>query len=186
MINIEKRELQNLAVATLMIAFIFSYSDIKLLPFWIIIVLTGFVFHELAHKYAAIHYGYEARFEISYAGLGFALLLKVLTGVTLIVPGAVMIYKHFRLMRSRKEVAMEGVIAAAGPLTNLSIATISWIIWKFFYPLYLLNFIAYFNTYLALFNLIPFPPLDGFKIIRWSYLVEGLILGYAIILLILV
>ncbi len=183
MINIDKSELKDLSVATLVISFIFSYGDFAFLPFWIVVVLTGFVFHELAHKYVAIHYGHEARFEISYAGLGFALLLKILVGVTLIVPGAVIIYKHFRLTRSKKEVSMEGVIATAGPITNLFIATLSLIINKFFYPFYIFNFIAYFNTYLALFNLLPLPPLDGFKIIRWSYLVEGLMIVYSVILM---
>lgn len=186
MISIDKEELKDLFIATLVIAFIFSYGNLNFLLFWIVVVLTGFVFHELAHKYAAIHYGHEARFEISYAGLGFALLLKILAGVTLIVPGAVMIYKHFRLTRSKKEVAIEGVIAAAGPLTNLVIATLSLIIGRFFYYSYVFNFIAYFNTYLALFNLLPLPPLDGFKIIRWSYLVEGLMMAYSIILMVLI
>jgi len=189
--NIDKKELKDLAIATLVISFIFAYEDfihtldLRIYAIWLIIVLLSFVVHELAHKYVAIHYGHLARFEISYLGLAIALFLKVTTNTTLIIPGAVMIYKHYRMARSRKEVAIEGVIAFAGPLTNLTVATLAGLLIFFGINPPLLYYLAYFNAYLALFNLLPIPPLDGFKIIRWSYVAEGIAFVWSLILLLL-
>jgi Zn-dependent protease len=65
-------------------------------------------------------------------------------------------------------------VAAAGPGINLIIALILGLVLRFLFPvIYQINyylptfisFIVYVNIVLALFNLIPFPPLDGSKII---------------------
>lgn len=67
-------------------------------------------------------------------------------------------------------------VGAAGPLANLVIALALGLVVRFFpfipfdssliSPLFLgfLGLIVYINIFLALFNLIPFPPLDGSKI----------------------
>jgi len=57
----------------------------------------------------------------------------------------------------------EGLIALAGPLTNLIFATLFSIIpgWPF-HLLYLVN------AWIYLFNMLPIPPLDGSKIILWN------------------
>jgi len=66
-----------------------------------------------------------------------------------------------------------GLIAAAGPLSNLSVAVIFGFILKIFSmsgmvdsPLFLfLQIIILINISLAIFNLVPIPPLDGSKIL---------------------
>ncbi|OGJ22650.1 MAG: hypothetical protein A2804_02940, partial [Candidatus Pacebacteria bacterium RIFCSPHIGHO2_01_FULL_46_10] len=76
-------------------------------------------------------------------------------------------------------------VAVVGPLTNLAIAIVLGLILRFFefftlyagQPIFLefIGLIVYINIFLALFNLIPFPPLDGSKIIMdlfpkfWRY-----------------
>jgi Zn-dependent protease len=88
-------------------------------------------------------------------------------------PGAVYIYSYYL---SRRE---NGIISLAGPLTNLAIA----LIFLFLsvavglrgtpraeiLAASLLYFGTYVNAYLAFFNLLPIPPLDGSKVIAWNF-----------------
>lgn len=78
-----------------------------------------------------------------------------------------------------------GFIAAAGPISNLSLALAFGIVIRAFAasgapmdsPLILLfSLIAYINITLAIFNLVPLPPLDGSKVLfsflphkNWAY-----------------
>jgi len=66
----------------------------------------------------------------------------------------------------------EAIVAAAGPLTNLLLAVIFATIIRFAVPLGLSAgfiemawYVVLINVLLAIFNAIPFPPLDGSKII---------------------
>ncbi len=68
-----------------------------------------------------------------------------------------------------------GLIAAAGPCSNLFIALVFGLVIRLFGPfllgtpfadaLLLFHLIVFVNVLLALFNLLPFPPLDGSKIL---------------------
>jgi len=67
----------------------------------------------------------------------------------------------------------EALVAAAGPLTNLGLAAIFALLIRTAMPLGLsasfiglASYIVYINILLALFNLIPIPPLDGSKILE--------------------
>jgi len=174
------REVKDLLFASFMIAFIVSLSSLKDLfnrDFYIayaiafFILSISFVLHELAHKFTAIRYGMYAQFEISYGGLIFSLILKILLGVILIIPGAVMIYKSFEHRVRKKEIAIQGVIALSGPLVNLALSFLSFLFFFLFQTSFLsdvLYTLSYVNALLLLFNLLPIPPLDGFKIARWS------------------
>ncbi len=76
----------------------------------LVAVLTGFLTHEMAHKFTAQKMGYWAEFRYSTSGLFFALLFS-LFGFIIAAPGAV--YIHGRL--SKKE---NGITSFAGPLIN--------------------------------------------------------------------
>jgi Zn-dependent protease len=75
-----------------------------------------------------------------------------------------------------------GIIGAAGPLSNLAIAIIFGIILQVIFPwamasgfgalVLLLNIIVFVNVLLAIFNLVPIPPLDGANIL-FSFLPPG-------------
>ncbi|NTV30702.1 site-2 protease family protein [candidate division WWE3 bacterium] len=128
---------------------------------------VAFILHELAHKFVAQRFGCWAEFRSYDTGLILAIVMSIFTGFVFAAPGAVMI--------SGLVTADEnGKIAAAGPITNLILAGIFWILilfapstlnWMVFSFLYS-GFTV--NAWLALFNLIPIPPLDGSKILPWS------------------
>ena len=79
---------------------------------------TGFILHELAHKYVAIHYGAHAEFRMWQSGLILAIILPIVTfGQFLFAaPGAVYIYGT-NISREQN-----GIISLAGPFTNVAIA----------------------------------------------------------------
>jgi Zn-dependent protease len=64
-----------------------------------------------------------------------------------------------------------GRVAFVGPLTNLVMGFIFWVLtYQFPYVAYL-NTGAVFNSWIALFNLLPFGNLDGQKIFSWNKIV---------------
>jgi len=143
----------------------------------LIAVGTGFLLHELAHKITAQRYGCFAEFRSFDQMLLLALAMSFF-GFVFAAPGAVMINGYVTRERN-------GKISLAGPLTNLFLALI-------FLSLYIIIDLALFrtitfygfliNSWLGLFNLIPFGNFDGTKISRWSKKVYIPVLIFAIIL----
>jgi Zn-dependent protease len=135
---------------------------------------SGFLFHELAHRYYARKFGKHAEFKANNLFLLLAIVTSFLDFI-IAIPGAVIISGFV----NRKE---GGIIAAAGPAANLIIALI-------FLPLMLIipsiAYIAYYglmiNAWLALFNLIPFPGFDGHRIMEWSKPIYFLMVGVAVV-----
>ncbi|AEH06533.1 zinc protease [Methanothermococcus okinawensis] len=170
-----QEEIRDLIISTLAIALIFAWygRGIPHLDSWfgilflisIFTVGSGFILHELAHRTVARHFGALSEFKAWYEGLAIALVLKIILGFTFIAPGAVYIYKDYLTSKEN------GLISLAGPLTNILLAFV-------FYMLHIplisdLGFNV--NLYLAAFNMIPVYPLDGSKIISWNPLVWGII-----------
>ncbi len=123
----------------------------------------GFVFHELSHKFVAQRYGFWAEFRMWPMGLALALITSLI-GVIFAAPGATYI-SGANISKTEN-----GWISLSGPMTNLVIAIL-------FLPLLLytggiaqlVGFIGFrVNSLLGLFNLIPFGPLDGSKVLSWS------------------
>ncbi|MEM3506431.1 MAG: AN1-type zinc finger domain-containing protein [Candidatus Bathyarchaeia archaeon] len=175
-------EIQQLLIAWLVLGFCFSASSIftpSLFPMMFIISLltvgSGFIFHELAHKFTAQKYGCWAEFRLWSFGLILAILFAILSGGRFIfaAPGAVYIVptiSPFRMpVLSKRE---NGVISISGPLMNLLLAAT-------FFPLKytegIIGIIGYLgsrvNILLASFNLIPLSPFDGYKVFSWSPIV---------------
>ncbi len=129
-----------------------------------ITVGSGFVMHELMHKFVAQRHGFWAEFRMWPLGLVLALVTSLL-GFIFAAPGATYI--------SGTNITDEenGIISFAGPLTNVVVAAL-------FVPVLLfatsnilgtLGFEGVFvNVFLALFNMLPVMPLDGAKVFRWS------------------
>ena len=124
-----------------------------------IAVITGFFLHEMAHKYMAFRFGYPAAFRAWHTGLFFALITSFF-GFLFAAPGAVYIYGY----PTKRD---NGIISAAGPITNLSAGAVMLLVWSFS-GFAIFYYLAYLNFFLAFFNLIPFGPMDGLKIIRWN------------------
>ena len=173
------KEIRDLIISFIVIALGFTilysngdYSNIGLVfPIVMIGVGAGFIFHELGHKFVAMHYGYYAEYELWPTGLIIALASSFF-GFIFAAPGAVVIYSN------GMEKKTNGIISIAGPIVNIILGLI------FFLILVSLGDFAYtetgylvaltcvlgtrINFFLAAFNLLPIPPLDGSKVMAWS------------------
>ena len=133
-------------------------------------VLTGFFLHELAHKIVAQRYGAWAEFRSSRSGLVLAIVTGLM-GIVFAAPGAVYIAGPL----SREQ---NGKVSVAGPFTNFVLGLVflgGWIGIRGLsggdlvgYVRSVLYLTAYINVFLGGFNMIPVPPLDGSKVIRWN------------------
>lgn len=180
------REVRDLAVAwaVLSLAFTFLFvppmsflpSEYALFVRWFVLSLVtvgvGFLLHELAHKVVAVRFGQTAAFRADYGMLGLA-VVAALAGFLFAAPGAVV---HSGYVTEREN----GLIAVAGPITNVVLAVL-------FAPVFFIAARGGFlwsvgqiglivNAGLAVFNMIPFGPLDGRKVVDWSVIVFGLVL----------
>lgn len=134
----------------------------------------GFLLHEMGHKVVAQRYGCFAEFR-SFDNMLLLAIAMSFFGFIFAAPGAVMISGR---VNSRKN----GIISAAGPVVNLVLA--SFFIFLYFVPLAsMLKPISFYgfviNSWLALFNMIPFWLFDGYKILKWSKLAYGGIVAVA-------
>ena len=132
--------------------------------------VTGFLAHELAHKVAAQRRGLWAEFRASVMGLVLSVVTAAL-GFLFAAPGATMVDGF-------GDVRAWGRISLSGPLVNLGFASafLSASVWLRSFPGdHLLagafGLLAFFNGWFGAFNLIPFGPLDGRKVLRWSPMV---------------
>lgn len=161
-------EIRDLALAWVLISIAFAIvlrNTADLLTVFLLSLLTaglGFVIHELAHKYVAQKYGKHATFVADYRMLALSILIAF-TGIIIAAPGAVMISGFV----SREE---NGIISAAGPASNIVLALL---FLPFFYVLsgtwsFLASMGVVINSWLAMFNMIPFGFFDGAKILNWN------------------
>ena len=134
---------------------------------------VGFVLHELAHKFTAMHYGFWAESRKDNLMLLVAVVLAALVGVVFAAPGATMIYGA-GITREQN-----GKISAAGPLINLLLCIpfafvlllSGWLdtagAWR-----NLLSLIGMVglqvNAMIAAFNMLPVSVLDGRKVLAWN------------------
>lgn len=143
----------------------------------IIIVSVCFLLHEFGHKFVAQKYGAWAEYRMFPQGLILSVVFSVF-GFLIAAPGAVYIDGYVDKRRN-------GIISIAGPAVNLVLGAAFIIAMipttgRISDILYLL---ARFNVFLAAFNLIPIPPLDGSKVLKWNPVVYGVTVAAAIGLL---
>jgi len=147
----------------------------------LIVLIISIIAHEVAHGYAADALGdptarYAGRLTmnpIPHIDLMGSLLipaLLILTHSPILFGWAKPVpYNPYNLRNKRLG---EALVAVAGSATNLALALIFGLIVRFggdILPataLTLAGTIAFVNLFLGLFNLIPFPPLDGFTALR--------------------
>ncbi len=178
----ENKELTDLLISwiTLSAAFAFVFADGGLdvvgfadaLAIAAVAVGTGFLLHELAHKYVAIHFGAKAEFRAWNMGLLFALFVAAFFRFIFAAPGAVYIYgKHVTVREN-------GIISVAGPLMNILIGAIGVVLAGVYAGTqigHVAAIVGSINLYLAMFNLLPFFILDGAKVFAWNKVVWGIL-----------
>ena len=184
------REITHLVASLLVLTIAFSYPSIGIeaLAIAAVGVGSGFLLHELAHKFTAQRYGFVADYEASPIGLLLAIGISILTsgGFVFAAPGAVMIRgkrvpygqaqdNYWNTRQNEKEFAY---ISVSGAVVNLMLAVlfimVSLIIADKFVIIVLWR-AAFINVFLAGFNMIPFGPLDGAKVWRYNPVLWGLV-----------
>ena len=172
--RIEIRDI-TISVLVLTAAFTIIFYDWKLFSndaalntaYWIIasflMVILSFMLHELGHKFTAQKLGAWSEYRMYPLGLGLCLIMSVF-GFLFAAPGAVYI-------RGYITDEMNGRISVMGPAVNIIISVTSLVLCVatgngLASDLFFL--LGYMNAFLAAFNLLPIPPLDGSKILKWN------------------
>ena len=166
----------------------------------ILIIFLVLPIHECAHAWAAHKMGDETAAYSGRLTLNPLAHIDILVSLCLLITGfgwaKPVPINPLKFKKQRFGIA---ITAAAGPLSNLAVSFIAMIIYRIvlslpggsgyflssagditggFVILYILQFFILVNIGLAIFNLIPIPPLDGSKIIsyftsakldRWIY-----------------
>jgi Zn-dependent protease len=127
-----------------------------------ICLTASFLVHELAHKITAQKRGLWAEFRLTTWGT-IMTIISVFLPFKMIAPGAMMISGPVDKKSMLK-------ISIAGPITNIILApvffTVSLVLQQTA-PGYsfVLGFAGFISAFMAIWNLIPFGPLDGLKIL---------------------
>ncbi len=146
---------------------------------------TGFILHEMGHKFVAIRRGYVAHFQIWIWGIALTLITAVVSGGAFLfgAPGAVYIapaaalgaygYGYYSTKQQSSDPDQENMlISAAGPGINLGFAVLFLVIYELSTTYNFVAIVATFglelNVGLGTFNMLPIPPLDGYKIFKKS------------------
>ncbi len=181
MIKFTSSEVRDLIIAFFVISLSFAIANVgrdpnailNLLPFVMVGVGTGFILHELGHKFVSIKYGYWAEFKLWPQGLIFALITSFF-GFVFAAPGAVYTYANYITDE------INGKISVAGPVVNIVLALIFLAAATGIYPtalasetnitIFIICSAGYsINSFLALFNLLPIGNLDGAKVLNWNF-----------------
>ena len=137
-------------------------------------ILLGFLVHEAMHKYTARRYGFISEFVASMPWLTITILSSFLP-FRILAPG------YVRILAIRTYSPKQAVIAtAAGPASNIALAAILLGVYTIVPGA---RIAAEVNAWLAFFNLLPIPPLDGSKIAEYDMRLWALLFIIAVVLM---
>ncbi|MBU5678538.1 MAG: site-2 protease family protein [Candidatus Aenigmatarchaeota archaeon] len=160
-----------------------SITDfLSMLIFSFIAVAIGFIAHELGHRSVARRFGCYSEYKMWPNGLILAILLSFF-GFVFAAPGAVVIHPRIDLWGRMVPLTKKksGIISISGSIMNI-ILSMAFLSLYLFYNLQIFYYGSKINAWFAIFNLIPIPPLDGFKVFIWNKSVWLATIGTAIVL----
>lgn len=197
-----RRELGDIAISMIVLAVAFTilYRDnvvmacleyhlgetgkwAGLLAICLALVVFSFLLHEFSHKFVAQRYGMWSEYRMYPMGLVLTLVTSVI-GFLFAAPGAV--YIDGPMDRERN-----GRISVAGPVVNILLAAVGiaavlavndspyFIDDPMFLGIMVFVMLASLNSFLAVFNLLPVPPLDGSKVFAWNKTVWAAMIAVA-------
>lgn len=201
MITFTREEIRDMIIAVIALSILYSFTITRssgwsmdtlmlFIPISFVAVGLGFILHELGHKIVAQKFGFFSEFRRWDYGLilGF---LTVPLGFMVFAPGAVYFGSYGRMVTAEEN----GKISLAGPVVNIVLAILALLLTLSIRPylsmenagvmyIVLLTLVLTFNvnSFLALFNLLPIPPLDGSKVIQWNIPIYLLALAFSGIL----
>jgi len=151
-------------LASLSVSILFSF----------IAVGIGFIAHELiGHKFIAQRFNFHAEFRMWPFGLAIAIIFSF-GGFVFAAPGAVVIQQRYDLWGRASAITKKsmGLIAIAGPAVNIVLAFVFFLL-SVIVPvgiggIELFALATRINIWLAIFNMLPIPPLDGSKVFAWD------------------
>jgi Zn-dependent protease len=152
-----------------------------------LVIGTGFLGHELAHKFTAQRYGAWAEFRLWTIGAIMALVFAAIPPGTFVfaAPGAVYIASRSTYIGDAMDRKTNGIISLMGPLVNLAAAGIFGLVYVTLSAAGIralvingfsfLPWAIFINLWLGAFNMIPFFILDGQKVLNWNRAIWALI-----------
>ncbi|KAA8923457.1 site-2 protease family protein [Thermoplasma sp.] len=156
------------------------YGPFFILAVSFLVAVTAFLMHELSHRYVARSYGGIAYFKMWPAGLFLALVTSIF-GFIFAAPGAVNIGGIYR----KDQI---GKTALAGPAMNIFLGILFYGIAFFtLIPVAaaIFRYVAEMNFWFGFFNLLPIPPLDGYKVFTWDLYVYIVSIAIALVFVVL-
>ncbi len=154
------------------------------------ITVIAFLSHEIiGHKFFAQKYGFDAEYKMWNFGLILLAATAIITALSsfnfiFAAPGAVYIYpsarKKFAFSIAKITEKQYGIISLAGPAINIIIGLVL-LYANFLVPLPIFFITSKISFYLALFNMIPFFPLDGSKVFAWNKIIWLAVTAVAIL-----
>jgi Zn-dependent protease len=158
----------------------FNFDPIRFVSI-IIAFIVGISVHEFCHALSAYQLGDPTAKQagrlslnplVHFDPLGFLMMILLSLGIPALAWGKPVPVNPSRLKGGRRGMALT---ALAGPASNLTVATVAALLLRVIDPglvfagtfsiADILMYIVYLNVLLAVFNLIPIPPLDGFNIL---------------------
>ena len=165
---------------------IHAFDDLRIFFRTVVISAIGlflsFGLHELSHRFTARAYGFNAVYRMWIPGLIIAIGTSFL-GFIFLAPGFVEIKEldtEESIQQNKNKLA---VISLTGPLSNIILALVFLVLFGFLTEslnikgilflnrdiiLDIIRFGLSINVWFALFNMIPMPPLDGWKVFSWN------------------